>query len=87
MRLLEDVPCRLVVRSVYDPDNILWSRDLIGLLEQTCPSGIASLQEYLDRQDEWTLFFNYKGDAFSGTFVALSVTINGWTIWFQGSDL
>ena len=56
-------------------------------MEQTRPSGIASLQEYLDRQDEWTLFFNYKGDAVSGTFVALSVTINGWTNWFQGSDL
>jgi len=53
---------------------------------QTKPDDIPTVQEYLDRQDYWSLIFYYKNDQ-PDVFTAVSVVINGWTIWFQDTDL
>nr|WP_278720968.1 FimB/Mfa2 family fimbrial subunit [Alistipes onderdonkii] len=80
-RLLEEKESRILyVRSTRNT-NLLWKFDLGELLSRTCPDGM-SLQEYLDRQDTWSLIFNYKGDGIE-SFIAVSVSINGWTLWLQ----
>ena len=88
-RLLEEDTQTLVIRSAHD-NSLLWQTDLIGLLARTKPEDIGTVQEYLDRQDDWSLVFNYKGGT-GGTggsgFVAVSVVINGWTIWLQDIDM
>ena len=85
-RMLEDDTQTLVVRSAHD-NSILWKIDLIRLLSRTKPDDIETVQEYLDRQDDWSLVFNYKGGTGDWGFIAVSVVINGWTIWLQDIDM
>lgn len=86
-RLMAHTSRTLIVRSAYD-QRVIWEKELVGLLMQTKPDDIPTVQEYLDRQDYWSLIFyyNYKNDQ-PDVFTAVSVVINGWTIWFQDTDL
>ena len=84
-RLMAHTSRTLIVRSAYD-QRVIWEKELVGLLMQTKPDDIPTVQEYLDRQDYWSLIFYYKNDQ-PDVFTAVSVVINGWTIWFQDTDL
>lgn len=56
--------------------------DLIELLLKAKPGQMGN-QEYLDRRYIWDISLNYNKD----TYMAIYITINGWTHWFHGTDL
>ena len=43
-------------------------------------------QEYLDRRYDWDVSLRLGDNAQNG-YIALSITINGWTYWFHPTDL
>lgn len=43
-------------------------------------------QEYLDRRYEWDINIRI-GDKEENGYIALSITINNWTYWFQPTDM
>lgn len=59
--------------------------DLIGYLLKSKPDGMDG-QEYLDRRYEWDVDIRL-GDGADNGYIALSITINGWTYWFHPTDL
>lgn len=56
--------------------------DLTELMLESKPESMSG-QEYLDRKYIWDVVLNYDRD----TYMAVSVTINGWTYWFHNTDL
>lgn len=85
MRLVHGEP---VTISVKDPsgNSILIggnaNADLIELLLKGKPEGMKN-QEYLDRKYIWDITLNYNQDS----YIAISITINGWVHWFKNTDL
>ena len=59
---------------------------LIEYLLKTKPSGVSD-QEYLDNKSNWDISFLVSEDESEDKDIALSITINGWTIWFHNTDL
>lgn len=57
------------------------SIELTRFLLKTKPEGMG-IQEYLDRRYEWDIDLNYD----PASYLALSITINGWKLWFQSTD-
>lgn len=55
--------------------------DLTPYLLRSKPDGMED-QEYLDRRYEWDITL----DIDQTSYLALSITINGWKHWFQGAD-
>ena len=43
-------------------------------------------QEYLDRRYQWDINIRI-GDKEENGYIALSITINNWTYWFQPTDM
>ena len=43
-------------------------------------------QEYLDRRYQWDINIRI-GDKKENGYIALSITINNWTYWFQPTDM
>ena len=82
MRLVEDSAATL--RVSYDSRPITFGGqaglDLVKYFLSSKPTGMTD-QEYLDREHVWTVEVRLAGTA------ALSLTINGWTIWFQDQQL
>lgn len=87
MRLLENTPTRLVLRNVKEGKRIL-DIDLmyyLRLMKSETVSSAMPMQEYLDRQSNYSLIFGGKYGPEG--YIAISLTINGWTVWFQNTDL
>ena len=90
----DDYDYRIIVRNA-NTLKVLWDYDLMDLLTQTKPNArpdetALPMQEYLDRQSEWTIVVLHKGggtDEEYDAFVAVSVEINGWVIWLQNVDM
>lgn len=57
------------------------SIELPRFLLKTKPEGMGA-QEYLDRRYEWDIELSYD----PANYLALSITINGWKLWFQSTD-
>lgn len=57
------------------------SIELPRFLLKTKPEGMGT-QEYLDRRYEWDIELSYNPT----NYLALSITINGWKLWFQSTD-
>lgn len=82
MRILEDQSARLVIRS--SDGKIVVDLDLMYYIKEGSFKGEGegmTFSEYLDRQDHFYVHFNIQG------YMAVSITINGWTIWLQGTDI
>lgn len=87
MRLLETVPTRLVLRNVAEGKRML-DIDLmhyLRLMKSETVSSAMPMQEFLDRQSNYSLIFGGKYG--NEGYIAISLTINGWTVWFQNTDL
>lgn len=87
MRLLENVPTRLVLRNVAEGKRML-DIDLmyyLRLMKSETVSSAMPMQEFLDRQSNYSLIFGGKYG--NEGYIAISLTINGWTVWFQNTDL
>lgn len=88
MRLTEGNKALLSItdNTTGEKVNIGGSReiDLTEWVLRNKPSGMTA-QEYLDREYEWNIVLNI-GDSLEG-YLALSITINGWTTWFNNTDL
>ena len=87
MRLLEDVPARLVLRNVTSGKLMLDINLMyyLRLMKSETVSGAMPMQEFLDRQSNYSLIFGGKYGVEG--YIAVSLTINGWTVWFQNEDL
>ena len=85
MRLVEGNPLYFsVVEKATGRPVTIDGKDSIDLTEyllKTKPDGMGA-QEYLDRRYEWEIGLNYD----PASYLALSITINGWTLWFQNAD-
>lgn len=82
MRILEDQPARLLIRT--SDGKIIADIDLIYYIKEGSYKGEGdgmTFSEYLDRQDHFYIHLNIQG------YMAVSITINGWTIWLQGTDI
>lgn len=82
MRILEDKSARLLVR--ISDGKIVADIDLIYYIKEGSFKGEGdgmTFSEYLDRQDQFYIHLNIQG------YMAVSITINGWTIWLQGTDI
>lgn len=82
MRILEDKSARLLVRT--SDGKIVADIDLIYYIKEGSFKGEGdgmTFSEYLDRQDHFYIHLNIQG------YMAVSITINGWTIWLQGTDI
>lgn len=82
----EEYAYRILIRNTQTQD-VVWEYDLMELLEHrkpgTRPDGTPlPMQEYLDRESEWRLKLNYREDE-SQSFIAVSIEINKWIIWFH----
>lgn len=86
MRLIENVPMRISARDMVSDEYILIEgekeADLTKLLLKSKPEGMTG-QEYLDRKYIWDISLQYN----SGTYMAISITINDWTYWFHNTDI
>lgn len=86
MRLIKGASMLLSVTEKSTGKEILIGgkaqADLIDLLLKSKPENMGE-QEYLDRKYIWDLSFSYD----TATYMAVSVTINGWTYWFHNTDL
>ena len=82
MRLVPDSAASLEV--AYGSQPITFGGqpmlDLVRYFLTSRPEGMTD-REYLDREHIWTVEIDLEGT------VALSVTINGWTTWFQDEKL
>lgn len=56
--------------------------DLVAYFLKRDPDAMED-QEYLDRRYIWDVSVNFD----KKSYIALSITINGWTTWFQPSDI
>jgi hypothetical protein len=83
LRLTTDtkVYMKIIDKATGKPISIDGSTtiDLVQFLLKTKPDGMSD-QEYLDRQYIWNLSFNIH------YLVTISITVNGWTYWFQNVD-
>mgnify|MGYP002533542713 FL=1 len=59
--------------------------NLVEYLLKSRPEGMGR-QEYLDRRYDWDVSLRLGDNAQNG-YIALSITINGWTYWFHPTDL
>lgn len=59
--------------------------NLIDYLLMSKPE-MMGVQEYLDRKYEWDINIRI-GDKEENGYIALSITINNWTYWFQPTDM
>ena len=59
--------------------------NLIDYLLMSKPEMMGD-QEYLDRRYEWDINIRI-GDKEENGYIALSITINNWTYWFQPTDM
>ena len=59
--------------------------NLIDYLLKSKPEAMGD-QEYLDRRYQWDINIRI-GDKEENGYVALSITINNWTYWFQPTDM
>lgn len=82
MRILENQPANLSIRSKNN--QVVANIDLMYYIEngiyQSEGQGM-SFTEYLDRQDHFYIHFEINN------YVAVSITINGWTTWLHNTDL
>lgn len=82
MRILENQPAKLTVRSKNN--QLVANIDLMYYIKegiyQSEGQGI-SFAEYLDRQDHFYIHFEISN------YMAVSITINGWTTWLHNTDL
>lgn len=62
-----------------------FSIDLTDYLLKALPEGMTA-GEYLDRRYDWDVSLNIADEP-GGGFTALSITINGWTYWFNPTEL
>lgn len=89
LRLIEGIPMKLTVTEKSTGRKIdIGGRTDINLVEyllKSRPEGMGR-QEYLDRRYEWDVSLRLGDDAQNG-YIALSITINGWTYWFHPTDL
>lgn len=89
MRFVKGSDVSLAVRSVSSGRAIdiggNTEIDLIEYLLKSKPDGMND-QEYLDRQYEWDVDIRL-GDKSDNGYLALSITINGWTYWFHPIDM
>lgn len=82
LRLMADRHTRFVVTRIASGEKV-FDIDLIELLSLTKMEGNQwSTQEYLDRQDEYTIVFNINISE-TGTWLFMQIAINGWTHHFQ----
>ena len=59
--------------------------NLIDYLLKSKPETVGD-QEYLDRRYQWDINIRI-GDKEENGYIALSITINNWTYWFQPTDM
>ena len=59
--------------------------NLIDYLLKSKPETMGD-QEYLDRRYQWDINIRI-GDKKENGYIALSITINNWTYWFQPTDM
>ena len=59
--------------------------NLIDYLLKSKPEAMGD-QEYLDRRYQWDINIRI-GDKEENGYIALSITINNWTYWFQPTDM
>ena len=89
MRFVQGSDVSLAVRSASSGRAIDMGGnteiDLIGYLLKSKPDGMDG-QEYLDRRYEWEVDIRL-GDRADNGYIALNITINGWTYWFHPTDL
>ena len=80
----EDVKLTIINQETGLPIRFA-GKDYLKLIEYLLlskPSGMDD-QEYLDRNSAWDISF----DIDRSTNIALSITINAWTMWFNSTDL
>lgn len=84
-RLTEDTNVRLHIDRAAWPD-VFVDMPLLEYLKEVKKKELsdASLQEYLDRQDEWTLTFTIEPDI--DQFTVVSLKINNWNMVINGFD-
>jgi len=87
MRLLDmqGYDYRLKVRNTQT-NKIVWEEDLINLIKELkrhSPDGNPmSLQEFLDRQNEWNFVIKFKEEEFGDEgFIGIQVIVNNWIVW------
>ena len=88
LRFVKDSEMSLSVRTSWGQAIDMGGKtgiDLVEYLLKTKPDGMDA-QEYLDRRYEWEVEIRL-GDKADNGYIALSITINGWTYWFQPTDL
>ena len=56
--------------------------DIVAYFLKRDPDAMED-QEYLDRRYIWDVSVNFD----KKSYIALSIAINGWTTWFQPSDI
>lgn len=87
MRLMADKNVRLSIYNKADNTYLFGGAESINLINYFLMTKMEeynmSSQEYLDRQYDWNLTFFYT----SGSFVAVQIVINGWTVWTAGVDM
>lgn len=77
-----------VTKKSYADDAVTgqdFSINLTDYLLKAKPEGMTA-GEYLDRRYEWDVNLSIEDDP-GGGFVAVSITINGWTYWFNPTEL
>jgi hypothetical protein len=89
LRLTEGVPMKLTVTEKSTGRKIdIGGSEAVNLVEyllKSRPEGMGR-QEYLDRRYDWDVSLRLGDNAQNG-YIALSITINGWTYWFHPTDL
>lgn len=82
MRIIEDQPANLVIRA--KDNQIVANVDLMYYIKEgiyRMEGQDMSFSEYLDRQDHFYIHFEISN------YIAVSITINGWTTWLHSTDL
>lgn len=82
MRILEKQPARLLIHT--SDGKIIADIDLMHYIKESSFQGEGvgmTFKEYLDRQDHFYIHLNIQ------SYMAVSITINGWTIWLQGVEI
>lgn len=82
MRVLENHPARLIIRT--NDGKVIADMDLLYYIKEGSFKGEGqgmTFSQYLDWQDH----FYIQLDIYA--YVAISITINGWTVWLQGTDI
>lgn len=82
MRILENQPANLVIRSKNN--QVVANIDLMYHIKEGIYQSEGediSFAEYLDRQDHFYIHFEISN------YIAVSITINGWTTWLHNTDL